>query len=175
VKGACRESDFDRHALALVGVVGMIPFGTHIAAAAIAGVLAFGAGWQVQGMRYGEQIADMKTQQAQHLANARKQALDDFTRMQGAKDAAIEAAEKRAQTNAARAAAARADADSLRAQLAGVPARIAAATDAAVRDFANVASDVLGECIGEYQALAEKADQHANNARLMREAWPRKD
>lgn len=26
----------------------MIPFGTHIAAAAIAGVLAFGAGWQVR-------------------------------------------------------------------------------------------------------------------------------
>lgn len=48
MKGACRESDFDRHALALVGVVGMIPFGTHIAAAAIAGVLAFGAGWQVR-------------------------------------------------------------------------------------------------------------------------------
>ena len=175
MKGACREYDSLGHALALVGVVGMIPFGTHIAAAAVAGVLAFGAGWQVQSWRYGKQIADMKTQQAQQLANARKQALDDLTRMQGAKDAAIEAAEKRAQTNAARAAAARADADSLRAQLAGVPARIATATDAAVREYAAAASAVLGECIGEYQALAGQADQHANDARLMREAWPRKD
>ena len=157
----------------LVEVVVMIPFGTHIAAAAIAGVLAFGAGWQVQAWRYGEQITDMKAQQAQQLANARQQALDDFTRMQGAKDAAIEAAEKRAQTNAARAAAARADAGRMRAQLAGVPARIATATDAAVREYAAAASSVLGECIGEYQALAGQADQHANDARLMREAWPK--
>lgn len=146
---------------------------THAAAALVAGALAFGAAWQAQGMRYGKQIADMKTQQAQQLANARKQALDDFTRMQGAKDAAIEAAEKRAQTNAARAAAARADADSLRAQLAGVPARIAAATDAAVRDFANVASDVLGACIREYQGVAAEAEQHASNVRLLIEAWPK--
>ena len=173
MKGACREYDSLGHALALVGVVGMIPFGTHIAAALVAGALAFGAAWQAQGMRYGKQIADMKTQQALQLANARKQALDDFTRMQGAKDAAIEAAEKRAQTNAARAAAARADADSLRAQLAGVPARIAAATDTAVREYATTTSAVLGECIGEYQALAGQADQHANDARLMREAWPK--
>lgn len=150
----------------------MIPFGTHIAAAAIAGVLAFGAGWQVQAWRYGGQIADMKTQQAQQLANARKQALDDFTRMQGDKDAAIEAAEKRAQTNAARAAVARRAADGLRAQLAGVPARIAAATDSAVREYASTASAVLGECIAEYQALAGTSDGHANDARLMRDAWP---
>lgn len=167
------ESDLVGNVPQLVGVVGMIPFGTHIAAAAIAGALAFVVGWQVQGMRYGKQIADMQTQQAQQLANARRQALDDFTRMQGAKDAAIEAAEKRAQTNAARAAAARADADSLRAQLAGVPARIATATDAAVREYATTASAVLGECIGEYQTLAGKADQHANDAKLMREAWPK--
>lgn len=153
----------------------MIPFGTHIAAAAIAAALAFGAGWQVQGMRYGKQIADMKAQQAQQLANARKQAMDDFTRMQGAKDAAIEAAEKRAQTNAARAAAARADADRMRAQLAGVPGRIAAATDSAVREYASTASAVLGECIAEYQALARASDGHANDARLMQDAWPRKE
>lgn len=175
MKGACHESDHRSNVVALVEVVVMIPFGTHIAAALVAGALAFGAAWQAQDMRYGKQIADMKTQQAQQLANARKQALDDLTRMQGAKDAAIEAAEKRAQTNAARAAAARADADSLRAQLAGVPARIATATDAAVREYAAAASAVLGECIGEYQALAGQADQHANDARLMREAWPRKD
>lgn len=167
------EPDRSGHVAQLVAVVGMIPFGTHIAAAAVAGVLAFGAAWQVQGMRYGKHIADMQTQQAQQLAASRKQALDDFTRMQGAKDAAIEAAEKRAQTNAARAAAARADADRVRSQLADVPARIATATDAAIREYATTASAVLGECIGEYQALAGQADQHANDARLMREAWPK--
>ena len=36
----------------------MIPFGTHIAAAAIAAALAFGAGWQVQAWRWGAHEAD---------------------------------------------------------------------------------------------------------------------
>ena len=49
----------------------MIPFATHIAAAAIAGVLAFGAGWQVQGMRYGEQIADLKREHAEDRKSTR--------------------------------------------------------------------------------------------------------
>lgn len=151
----------------------MIPFGTHIAAALVAGALAFGAGWQVQAWRYDARIADMEKTQATQLADSRKKALDDFTRMQGAKDAAIEEARKRAQANAAAAAAARRDADSLRAQLDSVPARIAAATDSAVREYAHAASVVFAECVRSYQELAAAADGHANDARLMREAWPK--
>ena len=43
----------------------MIPFGTHIAAALVTGVLAFGAAWQAQGMRYGLQIEQLKHQATQ--------------------------------------------------------------------------------------------------------------
>ena len=43
----------------------MIPFGTHIAAAAVAGVLAFGAAWQVQAWRYDGQISAIHTEYAQ--------------------------------------------------------------------------------------------------------------
>lgn len=55
----------------------MIPFDTHIAAAAIAGVLAFGAGWQVQAWRWaaadGERAAqDLIAQQASET-DARQQ------------------------------------------------------------------------------------------------------
>ena len=74
-KGGCNESDIDRHALALVEVVVMIPFGTHIAAAAIAAALAFGAGWQVQAWRYGEQIATIKQQHTDASLSSARNAL----------------------------------------------------------------------------------------------------
>ena len=66
MKGACNESDHRSNVVVLVAleVVGMTPFGTHIAAAAIAGVLAFGAAWQAQAWRYDAQIADIKAKQA---------------------------------------------------------------------------------------------------------------
>ncbi len=77
MKGVCNESDSLGHALALVEVVGMIPFGTHIAAALVAGALAFGAGWQVQAWRWaaadGERAAqDLIAQQARET-DARQQ------------------------------------------------------------------------------------------------------
>ena len=146
---------------------------TYAATAIVAGALAFGAGWQTQELRYGKQIADMQVQHATALASANQKALDDTVKMQRTKDEAIKAAEQRAKTQAANAANARADADRLRAQLDGVPARLASATDGAVRDFANVASDVLGACIREYQGVAAEAEQHASNVRLLIEAWPK--
>ena len=48
MKGGFNEPNHPGHVAELVEVVGMIPFATHIAAAAVAGVLAFGAGWQVR-------------------------------------------------------------------------------------------------------------------------------
>lgn len=55
----------------------MIPFGTHIAAAAVAGVLAFGAGWQVQSWRWaaadGQRIAQEQAAQQARETDARQQ------------------------------------------------------------------------------------------------------
>ena len=146
---------------------------TYAATAIVAGALAFGAAWQTQAWRHGKQIADIRAQHATALASANQKALDDTIKMQRTKDEAIKAAEQRAKTQAANAANARADADRLRAQLDGVPARVASATDGAVRNFANVASDVLGACIREYQGVAGVADGHAADVRLMQEAWPK--
>lgn len=43
---------------------------THIAAAIVAGAVAFWGGWSVQGWRLGEQIAQIKAAQAEQLASA---------------------------------------------------------------------------------------------------------
>jgi len=55
----------------------MIPFGTHIAAAAIAAALAFGAAWQVQAWRWaaadGERIAQEQAAQQARETDARQQ------------------------------------------------------------------------------------------------------
>lgn len=46
----------------------MIPLYTHAIAAAVAGALAFGGAWQVQGWRYGKQIDAMTVAAAQLVA-----------------------------------------------------------------------------------------------------------
>jgi len=146
---------------------------THVAAgiagAALAGLLS----WNVQAWRYDAQISSIQAQHSRALADAHQKALDDAIKLQRIKDAAIEKAGQRAKQNAAAAAAARADADSLRAQLDGVPARISRATDSAVREYANASSVVFAECVRSYQALAGVADGHAADVRLMLEAWPK--
>lgn len=44
---------------------------------------------------------------------------------------------------------------------------------AAARDFAATAAELLGNCAAEYRSMAQAADEHAADARLMREAWPK--
>jgi len=146
---------------------------THAAAGIAGAILAGVLAWQVQAWRYDAQIAGIKAQHATALASANQKALDDTIKMQRAKDEAIKAAEQRAKTQAANAANARADADRLRAQLDGVPARLASATDGAVREYASAASVVFARCVGAYQELAGVADGHAADVRLMQEAWPK--
>lgn len=153
----------------------MIPLPYTHAAAVIAGAaIAAAAAWNVQDWRYDAQLSKIHAQHATALADAHQKALDDTIKLQRTKDDAIKQAEQRATQNAASAAAARRDADGLRAQLASVPARIASATDSAVREYANAASVVFDQCVRSYQELASAADGHANDARLMLEAWPRR-
>lgn len=147
---------------------------TYAATAIAAVAIGFAGAWNVQAWRYDAQISKLNTQHAIAIADAHQKALDDTIKLQRTKDDAIEQAEQRATQNAAFAAAARRDADGLRAQLASVPARIASATDSAVREYANAASVVFDQCVRSYQELASAADGHANDARLMLEAWPRR-
>lgn len=146
---------------------------THVAAFLAGLAVAAASTWHVQAWRYDTQISSIQAQRSRALADAHQKALDDTIKLQRIKDAAIEKAEQRAKQNAAAAAAARADADSLRAQLDGVPARISRATDSAVREYAHASSVVFAECVRSYQELAGVADGHAADVRLMLEAWPK--
>ena len=173
MKGACREYDSLGHALALVGVVGMIPFGTHIAAAAIAGVLAFGAAWQMQAWRYGEQITTIKLEHAEAAASSAKSALKLTEHYRDNADAAVRKAEARAAQNKRDADRLRAELDGLRGDLADVPDRIRNASREAVDQYAAAATVVFGECAARYSELAGAATGHASDVQTLMDAWPK--
>ena len=151
----------------------MIPFGTHIAAAAIAGVLAFGAAWQVQAWRYDAQISSIQAQHARESAKAeaatRAQEASFNQRLQDAQNVAT----KRETKLRADADAARRTVDGLRGTLYNFRASLPNAAPAAVIARADTAAELLGTCADEYRSVAEAADRHAADALMLREAWPK--
>ncbi len=175
MKGACNEPDFLGHVDQLVGGLRMIPFGTHIAAAAIAGVLAFGAAWQVQAWRYGGQIADIKREHAEAVASSAKSALKLTEHYRENADAAVKKAEARAAQNKRDADRLRTELDGLRGDLADVPDRIRNASREAVDQYAAAATTVFGECAARYSELAVSATGHASDVQTLMDAWPTND
>ena len=146
---------------------------THAAAAIIAASLAGWAGWSVQGWRLGEQIAALKTAQAEAVNTAMREArAQESKRYQGVQDAQA-AAQARAQAARRDADAARTELDRLRGTisiaLGGVPGESAAAC--AVR--ADAGGELLAQCAAAYSELAAVADRHASDARTLIEAWPK--
>ena len=168
----------------------MIPFGTHIAAAAIAGVLAFGAAWQAQSWRYGEQISelkrehaeaiassenqisDLKLEHAEAVASSAKSALKLTEHYRENADAAVRKAEARAAQNKRDADRLRTELDGLRGDLADVPDRIRNASREAVDQYAATATVVFGECAARYSELAGTAAGHASDVQTLMDAWP---
>ena len=145
----------------------------RIIGAAIAAALLFAAGWMTQGWRAKARLFEVKRQFAESAAADRAQALERYQTLERTKDEAIAAHATLVAQNADAAAAARRTADGLRRDLASVPARIAAATDSAAREYAAAASVVLDQCAAEVADLARVADGHAADVRLMLQAWPK--
>ncbi|WP_393945893.1 hypothetical protein [Comamonas sp. J-3] len=159
---------------------------THVAAGIVAAALAAWGTWQVQDWRLSGQVEQAQEQKAQaeralvleqqdrkdQLLRARASALETYTRMEAQKNAAIDKQTQRAEANRLAAQQLRTDVDGLHGQLATVPARIAAATSAAVADYAATATKLFGQCTREYAAMAERADGHANDVQALIEAWP---
>lgn len=141
--------------------------------AALAAAFLFGAGWVTQGWRAEAKLYDTKRAHAEQMAKQAAQALADYERLEKQKDEAIQAHAKLVAENAATADAARAAADRMRRDLADMPRRIAAASREAVDQYAAAAGKLLGACTAEYQWLAERADQHLANERLLMDAWPK--
>ena len=172
MKGVCNEPDHPGHVAQLVEMVEMIPFGTHIVAAAIAGALAFGAAWQVQAWRYGGQIADLKREHAEAVASSAKSALKLTEHYRENADAAVKKAEARAAQNKRDADRLRVELDGVRGDLASVPERIRSASREAVDQYAAAATVVFEQCTRRYSELAAIADGHANDVRTLIDAWP---
>ena len=150
----------------------MIPFATHIAAAAIAGVLAFGAAWQVQAWRYGGQITTIKQQHTDAALSSARNALKITEHYRENADAAVRKAEARAAQNKRDADRLRAELDGLRGDIANVPDRIRNASREAVDQYAATATAVFGECAARYSELAVSATGHASDVQTMMDAWP---
>ena len=67
---------------------------------------------------------------------------------------------------------ANASADSLSKQLKVANSRLSSASKETIIEYTNTNSDILENCITEYQEVAKAADGHAADAERLREAWP---
>lgn len=145
----------------------------RVLVAAVLLAMAFAAGWWVNAQRAEARISLLNREHAEQIMRAGAHALESYSRMEKTKDDAIKSAQERAGRLQADAGAAAAAADGLRKQLAGVPARIAAASRTAVDEYAATAGELLSACTAEYQWMARQADGHENDARMISESWPR--
>lgn len=140
--------------------------------AVITGFLAAVATAQVMAWRHDAKISEIQAQ----AAEATKAATDEVLARERANHdrlaKAAQTADKRQREASASAAAAR---DDLR-LLNDAANQYAADLDiarAAADLRADTLSSVLGECAGQLQGLAAKADGHATDAKRLLESWPR--
>ena len=136
-------------------------------------VLAFAAGWLVNGWRADAAMSLLKKEQSEQVARNSAASLLTYSRMEKTKDEAIQQAQTRADALKADAGRATAAADGLRKQLSTANLRITTASRATVDEYAATAGELLNSCTAEYRAVAAAADEHANAQRLMLEAWPK--
>lgn len=104
---------------------------------------------------------------------ATKAALKTTEGWQAAVDEANKRGEDREKKLLDDATSARAAADRLRNENAGLRARIPYITEQAVRQYAAAASVVLDECTERYQSVAADADRFYEDRLRLEEAWPR--
>ena len=146
---------------------------THLAAAIVAGALAFWGGWSTQGWRLGERIVRMEKAQAEAVSTATREARATESRRFQTVQEAQNAATKRAQIARADADRARSELDRLRDATRATRGGVPGESTAACVERADTAGQLLGACAAEAQELARIADAHANDARTLIEAWPK--
>lgn len=144
----------------------------YLISALVGALLAFAAAWQVQDWRYGEQIFQIRYDEQKATSAAYGRALAKTAEFQRKKDEALNAANQRAQRQASAAASARADAVSLRDQLAAARADLSHASLDAARRYAAALSTVFAECTGALAEMAGAADGHASDSLMYQQAWP---
>ena len=144
-----------------------------LAAAILAAALAGWAGWSVQGWRMGEQIAALKAQQAEAVAVATREARATESRRLLTVQEAQNAAQKRAQTARLDADRARGELDRMRDTISATRGGVPGESPGACTVRADSAGELLAQCAGAYQGLAEVADRLDSDRRTLIEAWPK--
>jgi hypothetical protein len=142
--------------------------------ALVAVAAAFGGWCYVHGMQHTQAAWDAATVAQQ--ADAMKAEKASRAKESQLKQQVIEAqnaAQERNKENQVAIAAARAQSDSLRDQLAATRTKLSTASADAVRQYAATVSDILSDCAAKYQSMAEAADGHAGDVMLLQEAWPK--
>lgn len=89
--------------------------------------------------------------------------------LEEARNAAVER-EKNLLADAGRA---RTESERLRGDLAAIRKQLPSLTDAAVRRYAGVAGELLGECTEKYISLAAEADSIWSERMMLLDAWPK--
>jgi hypothetical protein len=138
-----------------------------------AGALAVGllTGWTANGWRLNGKIDEMVLEHTQAVQVATQKAMDETTRMQGEKDAALRKAVEIVRRNVIDATAARDERDRLRDDLAASRSTYADSTLPSLVEHTRALSVVFEQCVKEYSELAEKADGHATDAQSLFTAW----
>lgn len=128
--------------------------------------------WKVQENRYEVQLSELRLKHAEEKTAAVTQAKEelsaDLKRIQESEAAAVAEAQRKTVIIDR----ARAESDSLRDELDTLREGIPDLTRVAVNQRAAALTDVFGECVREYQKLAEKADRHVTDLRKLMAAWP---
>jgi hypothetical protein len=126
----------------------------------------------MNGWRLNAQIDRMTAEHAAAAARANQEALERYTAMERTKQEALDEANRIAQINSRAAAAARAESDRLRQQVATADS-VSTATVASLRAYTTTLGTVFRECVATVEELAAKADGHALDSRTLNGAWPK--
>jgi hypothetical protein len=144
-----------------------------LVAALICTVIGIAIGWQVNGWRKDGEISKIQAAHLKAYTESLQAAADKTYQLQQQKDEAEHAFQVRQNGLLADAAAARAESVRLRGSLADIRKRLPSLTEQAVRQYADAASVVFGECQERYTELAEQADRIDNDRQKLADAWPK--
>lgn len=140
---------------------------------AVALSASFAAGWSWNGSRHDAEIANIRQADAAAALAAEQTARVKEQSLAKQLNEARNAATKRETQLRADAGRARNAADGLRDDLAAIRSSLPSLADDAVRQYADTAAELLSECSGDYQRMAEAADRHANEKQELIDAWPK--
>ena len=143
-----------------------------LAAAALVAAI-FVAGWKFGADRVNAKWNTERITLMQAAATAEKSARETENRLSRKITEAQNAATEREKTLRLERDTARAAARSLRDTTTARRDELPGNAADACRATADAALSVLGECADQYQRMAETADGHAGDVRMMEEAWPK--